>query len=186
VAMPATDETPLMTAEELSYLEFPDQNVELVRGRLFIMEPANTDHGRVQANLMFVITAFVRANNLGLVFGQDTGFKIGANPDTVRGPDVAFATAERAGTIPPRGFAAFAPELIAEILSPSNRPGVMLPRIGDFLRAGTRLAWVIDPRRGEAHVHRADGSIALIDTDGWLDGEDVLPGFRCSLGEVLR
>lgn len=184
--MRAPVESPLLTADELSYLEIPDKTVELVRGRLLVMEPPSTEHGRVQATLMFIITGFVRANHLGLIFGQDTGFKIGSNPDTVRGPDVAFATVERAGVIPPRGFAEFAPDLIAEILSPSNRPGIMLVRIGDFLRAGTRLVWVIDPRRGEAHVHRADGSVAVISADGWLDGEDVLPGFRCPLGDVLQ
>ena len=62
----------------------------------------------------------------------------------------------------------------------------MLARIGDFIKAGTRLAWVIDPRRAEAHVHRADGSVAVIAADGWLDGEDVLPGFRCPLADVLK
>jgi Uma2 family endonuclease len=184
--MAAQVDVPLMTAEELGYLDIPDKTVELVRGRLLVIEPASTEHGRVQANLMFAITGFVRANNLGLVFGQDTGFKIGANPDTVRGPDVAFATIERAGSIPPHGFAAFAPELIAEILSPSNRPGIMLARIGDFFKAGTRLAWVIDPRRQEAHVHRADGTLAVISLGGSLDGEDVLAGFRCSLADVLK
>jgi Uma2 family endonuclease len=184
--MRAPIEAPLMTAEELSYLDIPDKTVELVRGRLTVMEPPSTDHGRVQANLQFLVTAFVRANNRGLVFGQDTGFKIAENPDTVRGPDVAFATIERAGAIPPHGFAAFAPDLIAEVLSPSNRTGVMLTRIGDFFKAGTRLAWVINPRRREAHVHRTDGSITVIGADGFLDGEDVLPGFQVALSEILE
>jgi hypothetical protein len=114
MAMRAADDTPIMTAEELSYLDIPDKTVELVRGRLLVMEPPSTEHGRIQANLLIIIRGFIRANHLGVVFGQDTGFKVGANPDTVRGPDVSFAATERIAEIPPRGFAAFAPDLIAE------------------------------------------------------------------------
>ena len=78
-----------------------------------------------------------------------------------------------------------APDLAVEILSPSDRPGEVLEKVADWLRAGTRLVWVLDPNRAIAHVHRADGSITIVHTEGALDGEDVLPGFSCPLAEVL-
>ncbi len=61
----------------------------------------------------------------------------------------------------------------------------MLAKIGDWLAAGTRCAWLIDPRRREARVFRADGSVSVIGEDGALDGEDVLPGFSCPLRAIL-
>jgi len=57
--------------------------------------------------------------------------------------------------------------------------------VADFLAAGARLVWVIDPERMEARVYRQDGSLAVLGEDDALDGEDVLPGFRCKLTQIL-
>ena len=57
--------------------------------------------------------------------------------------------------------------------------------MADWLAAGTRLVWVVDPQRREARVYRQDGSLAVLGDDDALDGEDVLPGFSCRLGDVL-
>jgi Uma2 family endonuclease len=87
--------------------------------------------------------------------------------------------------VPRRGYAALAPDLVAEILSPDDRPGEVLAKVGDWLDAGTKLVWVIDPERGDARVYRGDGTIAMIGPDDALDGEDILPGFTCQLLEIL-
>jgi Uma2 family endonuclease len=175
-----------MTADELARTSIPDKQVELVRGRLVVREPPGTHHGEVAGNLGFELSVFVRREGLGQVFPQDTGFKIGHDPDTVRGPDVAFVSAEQLDRIPEEGYAELAPDLVVEVLSPSDRAGEVLAKIADWLAAGTRLAWLIDPRRREARIFRADGSVAVIGEDGVLDGEDVLPGFSCPLSAVLR
>lgn len=120
-----------------------------------------------------------------MVFAQDTGFKIGSDPDTVRAPDVAFVARERMGLIGERGYAEMAPDLLAEILSPVDRPADVLAKVADWLGAGTRLVWVIDPERSEARVYRRDGSLAILREHDSLDGEDVLPEFSCSLRAVL-
>jgi len=164
----------------------PHKRTGLQRGRLLISEPLSTKHGRIQASLAYFITDHVRRNGLGAVFGQDTGFQIESSPDTVRGPDVAFVRRERAAEIPRRGYAALAPDFVAEILSPEDRPGEYLAKVAQWLDAGTRLLWVIDPQRAEAHVHRPDGSLTIVGADGELDGEAALPGFSCPLAEVLR
>jgi Uma2 family endonuclease len=175
----------LMTADELARTAIPDKQVELIRGRLVVREPPSTHHGAVAGNLAFELGAFVRRAEVGQVFPQDTGFKIETDPDTVRGPDVAFVARERLDRIPTEGYAELAPDLVVEVLSPGDRAGEVLARVGDFLAAGTRLVWVVDPRRREARVFRPDGSVVVIDEEGALDGEDVLPGFTCSLSAVL-
>jgi Uma2 family endonuclease len=175
----------LMTADELARTSIPDKQVELIRGRLIVREPPSTHHGGVSANLAFELGAFVRAERLGRVFAQDTGFQIARDPDTVRGPDVAFVSEQQLDRIPQEGYADLAPDLVVEVLSPGDRAGEVLAKIGDWLAAGTRSAWLIDPRRREARIFRADGSVAVIGEDGALDGEDVLPGFSCPLRAVL-
>jgi Uma2 family endonuclease len=176
----------LMTAEELLRLDVRDKSTELVRGRLVVREPPSTYHGRVQSNLNFRVAGFVHAHRLGAVFGQDTGFKIASDPDTVRAPDLAFVIRERAMLISPRGYAALAPELVAEILSPDDRPGEMLAKVGEWLEAGVQIVWVIDPELKVARVYRSDGSVTTVASDAGLDGERLLPGFSCALGELFE
>jgi Uma2 family endonuclease len=72
-----------------------------------------------------------------------------------------------------------------EVLSPGDRPGEVLAKVADWLSAGTRLVWVIDPARRLARVYRQDGTEAIVTAGEGLDGEEVVPGFRCTLDEVL-
>src|SRR5437773_10022494 len=131
------------------------------------------------------LAAYAKRTGAGGVFAAETGFKLATNPDTVRAPDVGFVTQDRmlpAGTI---GYPALAPDLVVEVLSPDDRPGEVLAKVADWLSAGTRLVWVVDPAGRRARVYRADGSDASVDTDGALDGEDVVPGFTCKLSVIF-
>ncbi len=175
----------LLTAEDVERISLPGKQVELVRGQLVVREPPGTWHGVIAANLAYYVSDFVRRQGLGIVAGQDTGFKIASEPDTVRAPDVAFVGHERAELIRARGYAATAPDLLAEILSPDDRPAEILAKVADWLAAGTKIVWVVDPERREARVYRQDGSLSVLHEGDSLDGEDVLPGFTCSLAAVL-
>jgi len=87
--------------------------------------------------------------------------------------------------IPPRGYAELAPDLLAEILSPDDRPAEVLAKVADWLGAGTELVWLVDPERLEVRVYRRDGSLAVVHAAESLDGEDVLPGFSCPVAQVF-
>ena len=167
-----------MTAEELLRLNLPDKRTELVRGVLVVREPAGYRHGDVAAQLLVAIANHVNANRLGRVFAAETGFTLARNPDTVRAPDVAFISTARLPDPPPRGFAELAPDLAVEVLSPDDRPGEVLGKVGNWLTAGARLVWVVDPVRVLARVYRADGSESILGETDALRGEDVLPGFE--------
>jgi Uma2 family endonuclease len=175
----------LMTATDLLTLRLAHKSTELVRGKLIVREPPSTYHGRVQSTLNFLVVSYVRANALGVVFGQDTGFKIASDPDTVRAPDLAFVDRARTAQIPPRGYAAMAPDLVAEILSPDDRPGQVLAKVGEWLDAGVRLVWVIDPERRVATAYHASGDVATVASDSSVSGEPVLPGFSFRLAELF-
>ena len=178
--------SPLITAEDLLDVDIPGQWTELIRGRLVVREPPGTYHGIVASKLAYLLGRVVYENRLGVLTGQDTGFKIASNPDTVRAPDVGFVSHDRAGVIEPHGYAAIAPDLAVEIVSPSDTRGEVLTKVGDWLDAGVKLVWVIDPSRREAQLHRADGSLSVVKPDGTLDGEDVVAGFTCPLSHVFQ
>jgi len=176
---------PVMTADDLLHLQLPNKRTELVRGRLIVREPAGWVHGVVAMKIGIELGMHVKRTGTGVVLAAETGFKLESDPDTVRAPDVAFVSRER---IPPRstkGFPALAPDLAIEVLSPDDRPGETLAKVGDWLSAGTRLVWVVDPNRRTARVYRTDGSEAVVQADGTLDGDDLLPGFSCPLGSIL-
>ena len=175
----------LLTAADVERISLPGKQVELVRGCLVVREPPGTWHGAIAANLAYHLSAFVRERRLGLVFAQDTGFKITTDPDTVRAPDVAFVARDRISLIGTRGYAPLAPDLLAEILSPDDRAAEVLAKIADWLAAGTALVWLVDPERSEVRVYRQDGSLAVLREHDSLDGEDVLPGFSCKVSDVL-
>ena len=175
----------LITADELLHTHIPDKQVELVRGVLIIREPPGFLHGDVAMRLALRLGNHVEANGLGHVLAAETGFKLQSNPDTVRAADVAFLSNDRFPDPRPDGYPALAPDLVVEVLSPSDRPGEVLTKVGDWLEAGARLVWVIDPRRGRARIYRHDGTEAVIADHEVLDGEDVVPGFSCELAAIL-
>ena len=85
----------------------------------------------------------------------------------------------------PDDFGDLAPDLAVEVLSPHDRPRHVLDKVGEYLEAGVRLIWVIDPRPGRAVVYRSLSDVRELGTDGEIDGEDVVPGFRCALRDIL-
>jgi Uma2 family endonuclease len=174
-----------MTADELLRTHVPDKHVELVRGVLVVREPAGFRHGAVSATLTKLLAQHVDTNRLGLVLAAETGFKLAADPDTVRAPDVAFVSRERLPDPEHLGYPALAPDLVVEVLSPGDRPGETLAKVGDWLNAGARLVWVVDPGRRVARVYRQDGSETLLTEGEVLNGEDVVPGFECLLSAIL-
>jgi len=175
----------LVTAEELLHLNIPDKRVELVRGQLVVREPPGGRHGRIAMNLGVELANHVRARELGVVYAAETGFTLARHPDTVRAPDVAFIRRERLPTPEPIGFPDLAPDLVVEVLSPGDRPGELLAKIADWLSAGARLVWVIDPERRLARVYRQDGTESIVTGDQALDGEDVVPGFAQPVTAIL-
>ena len=177
----------LITAEELEVLPDDGMRYELSRGELICMSPSSTWPGIVAANILFFLGSFVHQQRLGRCGTADSGFRLASDPDTVRAPDVWFIRAERIPTPrPSRGFWAVAPDLAVEVLSPSDRWTDVLRKVSEYLAAGTRLVWVIDPEGRFARVFRADRAPLSVSEDGSLDGEDVIPGFLLPLRNVLE
>jgi len=174
----------LLTADELQHVYVPDKRVELVRGLLVVRELPGMRHARVAMDLALALGAHVRAAALGRVYAE-AGFKLASNPDTVRGPDIAFISRGRIPDPEPTGFAGFAPDLVVEVISPGDRAGEVLAKVADWISAGTRVVWVLDPARRVARVYRADGTEQILTADESLDGGDVVPGFSCPLREIF-
>jgi Uma2 family endonuclease len=176
-----------MTAEEFYSLPDDGTRHELVCGVLVAEPLSGARHGRVTHALAELIGVHVRRRRLGIVFAADTGFLLSRSPDTVRGPDISFvsrarfeAAGDRIGPFPG------APDLAVEVLSPSNTEPAIRAKVAEYLSAGTKLVWVVDSAQERIVVYRtllAPNTLALADE---LEGEDVVPGFRVRVSEILE
>lgn len=174
-----------MTAEDLMANPVPNKCTELVAGHMLVREPPGYRHGDVAARLLIAIGTYVYAHKVGRVLAAETGFTVRRKPDTVRAPDVAFIRSERVPVTPLVTYPEFAPDLAVEVLSPSDRTGRVLAKVGDWLDGGARLVWVVDPERRVARVYRADGTVQSLAVDDSFDGEDVVPGLSIRLVDML-
>ncbi len=174
----------LTVAEYDALPDDPRHVLELSRGRV-VREPRPGQlHGRVQVRIAARLEPFVTTHNLGYVV-VESGFVLERNPDTLRGPDVAFVARSQYRDELPVSRPSFAPALAIEILSPSDHVGSMLEKVAQYLAAGSRAVWLIDPMERIATMHRPDAPIALLHEAEELAADDVLPGFRCRLSELF-
>src|SRR5437867_1835363 len=132
--------TRTVTDAELMSLPRDGRKYELVDGEIRV-SPAGVRHGQVIVRLTVRLGAFVAERRLGDVLDSSTGFRLpGGN---VRSPDVAFVAAGRfPGGKTPEGFGELAPDLAVEVLSPDDSARYVFDKVGEYLRAGTRLVWV--------------------------------------------
>lgn len=176
--------THLMTAEELIKLPSGRFRYELIKGELLTMSPAGEEHGAISAYLTWAILQHVRANQLGVVYGSETGFKLETNPDTVLAPDVAFIRRERVGTISKK-YREGAPDLAVEVISPNESRQKIERKIGQWLRLGARAVWIVNPQTATVSIHHDNGDVKLLSGLDVLTGDDVVPGFQISLTEIF-
>lgn len=185
--MPRQIHSRSLTIDDLYAMPEDEWKHEL-QGGVLISEPLpGHRHGRVASRVAELLGTHVRKNRLGVVATNDSGFILSRSPDTLRGPDVSFVSRERfesAGDL----VTAFpgAPDLAIEILSPSNTPASLHAKVADYLAAGTRDVWVVDPDSETVVAYRTLLSPRTLRPGDILDAEEVVPGFRVDVAELFE
>ena len=182
----ATDlATQPITPEQLAVM--PNRkDYELVSGQLVERNMGNKASW-VAFQLAMLLYDFVQKHKLGWVFCGDTGFRLDPNkPNTVRKPDVAFVKRGRLeGEEPADAYDALAPDLAVESISPNDTVRELEEKIEEYLAAGVRLVWIINPELRIIKVYRPDRSIIQLKDNDTLSGEDVVPGFHCQVSDLF-
>lgn len=176
-----------LTAAEFLELPSPPEGVklELVRGEVEAVCRPGFLHGRTQLRVGGILDQFGSTNAHGRATVK-TGVVTEKDPDTVRGPDVSYWSAQR---LPldqdPRGYPDTAPNLAVEVLSPSNRMRKILAKMAEYFRRGVEMVWVVDPEDRTVTVYRSVNEGRLLHENATLNGEEVLPGFSCRVGDLM-
>ena len=178
--------TALLTAEDLLRLDSEGVRGELIRGVLHETMSTGQVHGWIVMKLGALLMSFILPRSLGVLAGSDSGVLLERDPDTVREPDLAFTLAAR---LPPDGpydgYAEVVPDLVVEVVSPSDRPREVADKAAMWLSHGVRIVWVVRPANRTIEVHRPAADMRTLSESETLDGLDVLPGFTCPVSAVF-
>jgi Uma2 family endonuclease len=177
----------LLTAEEFAALPQPadGSQQELVKGVILTMPPPGFYHGQVCSKIDRKLGVFIDTHKLGWITCNDSGVILARNPDTVRGPDVAYWSRERLPEPHRQGYPNVAPDLVVEVLSPSDVFMHVQRKVHEYLKAGVRLVWILVPEDRSVAVFYTGKQSNILVNGETLDGEDVLPGFSCPVAELF-
>lgn len=180
------DAAELLSPDE--FLALPDtRGMELVDGQL-LEKGMGLKSSLISGNLFCKLAEYCDRHRLGVVLTMEAGYQcFDATPRRVRKPDVSFILFARFPREPlPPGFCKIVPELVAEIVSPGDHFSEIVDRIADFRKAGTPLAWVVDPPSRTVLAYRRQGPLTELRGDDVLSGEDVVPGFTLPLPDLFH
>jgi Uma2 family endonuclease len=175
-----------MTADE--FFHMPDDGLrhELIRGEVRSMPLHGGLQGEVAIEFGSRLPQHVKANGLGRTYAAETGFLIERDPDPVRAPDVACVPRERLAQITDRSkFVPFAPDLAVEVASPDDRRAKIDKKARAWLAAGARMVWNAFPESRTVRVDRPGEPPVTLHEHDEIVGADVLPGFRCRVGDLF-
>jgi Uma2 family endonuclease len=175
----------IWTDKELETLPKDGHIYELLDGDL-ISIPGNATHSAISVRIGAALFDSAEARGLGIVCGANTGFRLAE--DLLLSPDVSFVSKERLKKIrvAPDKFLAGAPDLVVEVLSPSDRMMQVNRKLDRYFEHGTRLAWLVNWPKQQVHIYTADSIESLTNLDEILTGGSVLPGFKCKLRKIFQ
>jgi Uma2 family endonuclease len=179
-----TNKRKIWTDEELEALPKDGHKYELLEGDL-IMSPVHLNHSIVCMRITSRLLHFVEPRALGQLLDSSIGCRLAE--DLLLSPDVSFVSKERLkkiGLVPDK-FLAGAPDLVVEVLSPSDRMRQINRKLDHYFEYGTKLAWLVNWRKQQVQVYTADSIESLTNLDDVLTGGSVLPGFKCKLRKIF-
>jgi Uma2 family endonuclease len=135
--------------------------------------------------IAFLLRWFLAEHDLGFLAGEAGTLRLW--PGLVRIPDVSFISWNQFPNrkIPKKPIPDVYPDLAVEVLSRKNTKAEIDRKLHEYFRSGTRLAWVVNPRKRCVSVYTTPDQFRLLKEDESLDGGEVLPGLNVPLREVF-
>ena len=150
------------------------------------MTPTGGRHGRIELNFARALDEFVRSRHLGKVLTGEVGIFTQRNPDRVRAADVLVVSNETyARQTDPQGYLEVAPDLVVEILSPSDRAMDTMQKLREYFVIGVKIVWVADPAARTVYVYRSVTDVREFRETDRLQGDHVLPGFDVPVASLF-
>jgi Uma2 family endonuclease len=175
------------TATEKDVLEVEKREgriCELVEGVL-VEKAMGYEESFLAMWLGHLLYQFLDEQDLGILAGADGTLRLW--PGLVRIPDISFISWNQLPErkIPKKPIPDVYPDLAVEVLSRKNTKAEIARQLHEYFRSGTRLAWVVEPRKRCIRVYSAPDQVRLVTEEQSLDGGEVLPGLSLPLRKVF-
>lgn len=176
-----------MTPEEFLLLPDEGRGYELVDGKLVELSMSAAS-SYVGAAFVALFKYWCRANHPAWVFQSDASFRCFPDtPEKIRRCDACVIALDRfsRNQFGGSGFISVCPDLVVEVTSPNDLASDVVEKRDEWLAAGAKLVWIVDPVTKTVLAHRADGSVSLYREKDLLPGDPVLPGLSVSVAELF-
>ncbi|MCX6045558.1 MAG: Uma2 family endonuclease, partial [Chloroflexi bacterium] len=142
------------------------------------------EHGIIESEIARYLGNFNVTRKLGWVLTGEVGVYTRYEPDTVRGVDVIFISRKRLAA--PSGKALqVAPELVVEIVSPTDRWSELRSKIAEYFAIGVERVWIVEPGKKQLLVYRTPTEFIQLAEQETVHGEGILEGFALPLHELF-
>ena len=149
--------------------KIPDERIELRHGEVIKMPPPTMRHARIQQKTMLALHRLIGSTgyvSIEVAFRPLPEYEVWS-------ADVAFISAQRDKATRGDEWLSGAPEIVVEVLSPSNTVAEMDERRDICLQNGCRQFWVVNAERKTVSVSTPDGT-----TRAYRPGDEIdLAGF---------
>ena len=176
-----------LTAEAMFAMSSTLGRAELLEGELIRTSPAGFEHGSITLKLAWPIARYVEEHQLGIVCAAETGFLLKRSPDTVRAPDLAFVTQARVdqmGVV--KGYWPGCPDLVAEVVSPSDTYSEVQAKALAWIDAGCKVVWIVDPKQKHVTEFRSETNIRVFTMKDRLAASDVFGDWSIAVGKLFQ
>jgi len=169
--------------------DVPD-GFELVNGELVEIEPMSFYSVEV-ANLLRIALESHSSTRKGRVRMGDLYYFVPTreDPSKIRKPDLVYASYKTwplDKPLPYTGNAvAIVPELVVEIISPTDDAEDVIAKARQYLKAGVKSVWLVYPGSREIQCYDTGGTIRSFAGGETLDGRPVLPGFKLNVDSIF-
>jgi Uma2 family endonuclease len=162
--------------------EHSERLFELINGEIVEKVPTE-EHAAIAARFTIRVGSFVELRQLGRITVEPR-HQMPHDDHNARLPDVAFTSTARALPLVKIGAVPQMPDLVIEILSPTDSLKKLREKAHYYLANGSRMVWLVLPEQCIIEVYTLDDEYILTEADT-LDGGDVLPGFTLPVRDVL-
>jgi Uma2 family endonuclease len=150
------------------------------------LAPPGGDHGSAQSKLSAYLFLHGELAGHGKAYGE-VGIVLRRNPDRLVAPDACFvANASLPVKLSSEGYLETIPEVVVEVRSKNDTVAEMERKACEYLVAGAKLVWVIDPVGSVAVVYQAGHAPRTLGPADELTDDGIILGFRLSVADALR
>ena len=172
-----------LTYDDLAAMPDDGKRYELINGELYELTGPSTKHQRSSRRLLVRLDRFVDINDLGEVF--DAPIDVYFTPHIVVQPDIVYVSYERESIVKQQKIEG-TPNLLMEVLSPSNRSHDVITKAAIYALFGVPEYWLVDPEAETIRVQiLRDGVYHPVESIDGIARSQVLPGFEVNPTDIF-